>query len=142
MGNLIKERVKLGYAFVKYGVDYVSLFFLLLKSGDLWEARLKTMKYLLRRVMGDVYFTYKDLLIIFTHAKDSLNNRLLTPILSNPNDLISFILSHFLIEDFLAAIPETDETSVPVNRLTRRGRVSQYSQNLWKRWGREYLSQL
>eukprot|EP00102_Acyrthosiphon_pisum_P022977 XP_016660187.1 PREDICTED: uncharacterized protein LOC100165995 [Acyrthosiphon pisum] len=44
--------------------------------------------------------------------------------------------------DSLTAIPGTDETPLPINRLNRWCRVSQYSQNLWKRWSREYLSQL
>ncbi|CAI6354397.1 unnamed protein product [Macrosiphum euphorbiae] len=92
------------------------------------------MKYLLRRVLDNANFTYEELLTILTHAAFYLNSRPLPP-----NDLIP---SHFLIGDSLTAIPETHKTSLPINRLNRWCWVSQYSQNMWKRWGREYLSQL
>jgi len=110
--------------------------------GGLWEAGIKSMKYLLRRVLGDAHLTYEELLTILTRAEACLNSRPLTPISSDPNDLIPLAPSHFLIGDSLNAIPEIDETSVPSNRLNRWRRVSQYSQNLWKRWSSEYLSQL
>jgi hypothetical protein len=45
--------------------------------------------------------------------------RPLTPILSDPNDLIPLAPSHSLIGDSLDAIPEIDETSVPINRLNK-----------------------
>ncbi|XP_022160979.1 uncharacterized protein LOC111027070 [Myzus persicae] len=110
--------------------------------GGLWEAGIKSMKYLLRRVLGDAHLTYEELLTILTRAEACLNSRPLTPISSDPNDLNPLAPSHFLIGDSLNAIPEIDETSVPVNRLKRWRRVSQYSQHLWKRWSSEYLSQL
>jgi len=110
--------------------------------GGLWEAGIKSMKHLLRRVMGDAYFTYEELLTIITRAEACLNSRPLTPLSSDPSDFIPLTPSHFLIGNSLAAIPEVDETSIPINRLTRWRRVSQYSRQLWKRWSREYLSQL
>ncbi|XP_026816105.1 uncharacterized protein LOC113555772 [Rhopalosiphum maidis] len=100
--------------------------------GGLWEAGIKSMKYLLRRVLGDAHLTYEELLTILTRAEACLNSRPLTPISSDPNDLIPSAPSYFLIGDSLNAIPEIDETSVPINRLNRWRRVSQYSQNIWK----------
>lgn len=110
--------------------------------GGLWEAGIKSMKHLLRRVMGDAYFTYEELLTILTRAEACLNSRPLTPLSSDPSDLIPLTPSHFLIGNSFTAVPEVDETSIPVNRLNRWRRVSQYSRHLWKRWSREYLSQL
>lgn len=49
----------------------------------------KSMKYLLRRVLGDAHLTYEDLLTILTRAEACLNSRPLTPIPSDPNDLIT-----------------------------------------------------
>lgn len=100
------------------------------------------MKYLLRRVLGEAYFSYEELLTIITRAEACLNSRPLTSMSSNPNDMIHLTPGHFLIGDSLSALPEVDETKIPINRLTRWRRVSQYSQNLWKRWSCEYLSQL
>jgi len=110
--------------------------------GSLWEVGIKSMKYLMRCVLGDAHLTSEELLIILTRADACLNSRPLTPVLSDPNDLTPLASRHFFIGDYLNAIPEIDETSVPTNRLNRWRRVSQYSQNLWKRWSSEYLSQL
>lgn len=40
------------------------------------------------------------------------------------------------------AVPETDESTIPANRLDRWCRVRQYMQILRKRWSHEYLNQL
>jgi len=77
------------------------------------------MKYLLRRVLSDAHLMYEELLTILIRAEACLNSRSLTPISSDPNDLIPLAPSHFLIGDSLNAIPEIDETSVPINRLNR-----------------------
>lgn len=36
--------------------------------GGLWEAGMKSMNHLLRRVLGDTHFTYEELLTVLTHA--------------------------------------------------------------------------
>jgi len=82
------------------------------------------MKYLLRRVLGDAHCTYEELLTILTRADSCLNSRLLTPISSDPKDLIPLTSSHFLIRDSHTTIPKTDETSLPINRLNRWRLVS------------------
>lgn len=82
------------------------------------------MKHLFRHVMGDVYFTYEELLTILTHSETYLNSHTLTTISSDPNYLIPFISSHFLIENSLTGILKIDETSVPINHLIRWHRVS------------------
>lgn len=99
------------------------------------------MKHLLRRVLGDAHFTYEELLTIITRADAYLNSCPLTPISSDPKDLNPLTPGHFLIGDSLTAIHETDETYLPINRLNRWRRVSQCSQNLWKR-SKEYLFRL
>lgn len=78
----------------------------------------------LGRILGDAHFTYEELLTILTRDESCLNNRSLTPISSDPKDLIPLIPSHFLIGESLTAIPETDETSFLINRLNRWRRVS------------------
>ncbi|XP_050522858.1 uncharacterized protein LOC126895247 [Daktulosphaira vitifoliae] len=110
--------------------------------GGLWEAGVKSMKYLLRRVLGDAHLFYEELLTVITRAEACLNSRPLTILSSDPSDLSPLTPGHFLIGNSLTALPEPDQTNISSNRLTRWRRVSQYSQNLWKRWSREYLVQL
>jgi len=61
---------------------------------------------------------------------------------SDPSDMSHLTPGHFLIGDSLSAIPEIDDTNVPTSYLSRWRRVSQYSDILWRRWSKEYLSQL
>ncbi|XP_060855661.1 uncharacterized protein LOC132933385 [Metopolophium dirhodum] len=110
--------------------------------GGLWEAGVKSMKSLLSKVLGDSYFTYEELLTIITRAEACLNSRPLTLMSSDPSDMSHLTPGHFLIGDSLSAIPEIDDTNVPTNYLSRWRRVSQYSDILWRRWSKEYLSQL
>jgi len=110
--------------------------------GGLWEAGVKSMKSLLSKVLGDSYFTYEELLTIITRAEACLNSRPLTLMSSDPSDMSHLTPGHFLIGDSLSAIPEIYDTNVPTNYLSRWRRVSQYSDILWRRWSKEYLSQL
>ncbi|XP_027846045.2 uncharacterized protein LOC114126329 [Aphis gossypii] len=110
--------------------------------GGLWEAGVKSMKSLLSKVLGESYFTYEELLTIITRAEACLNSRPLTLMSSDPSDMSHLTPGHFLIGDSLSAIPEVDETNVPTSYLSRWRCVSQYSDILWRRWSKEYLSQL
>lgn len=92
--------------------------------------------------MSDACFMYEELLTIFTRAEACLNIRPQTPRSSDPNNLIPLIPSNFLIGNSLAAVPKSNEILFLINRLTKLCWVSQNSQNVWKQWSREYLSQL
>lgn len=88
------------------------------------------MKYLLRRVMGDAYFSYEELLAVVTRAEAYLNSRPLTTMSNNPNDLSPLIPGHFLVGHSLTSVPEIEETNMYINRSTHWRRVSPYSRNL------------
>ncbi|KAF0749063.1 Uncharacterized protein FWK35_00015358 [Aphis craccivora] len=100
------------------------------------------MKTLLGRVLGEGHLTYEKLCTVLTRAEACLNSRPLTTLAIDPSDPSPLTPGHFLIGDSLTALPEDDVTTTPVNRLTRWRRVTQYSQQLWRRWSREYLRQL
>ncbi|GFS85018.1 integrase catalytic domain-containing protein [Trichonephila clavipes] len=48
--------------------------------GDLWEAGVKAVKYHLRRVMGNLRFTYEEFLTILNQIEGVLNSRPLYPL--------------------------------------------------------------
>lgn len=110
--------------------------------GGLWEASVKSMKNLIGRVLSESHLTYEELNTILTRVEACLNSRPLTEMSSDPSDLTYLTPAHFLIGESLMAIPERDESTIPVNRLDRWRRVRQYTQILWKRWSNEYLNQL
>lgn len=48
----------------------------------------------------------------------------------------------FLLDQPLVALPFSDLTSTPVNRLTRWELIRQCTQSFWNRWSVEYLLSL
>lgn len=110
--------------------------------GGLWEAVIKSMKHHLLRALGNSHFTYEELNTILIRVEDCLNSRPLTPLSSNPSDLAPLTPGHFLVGEAFSALPETDVTTTPMNRLNRWRRILQVFQQIWKRWKIEYLSQL
>lgn len=110
--------------------------------GGLWESAVKSMKNLLFKVLGESHLTYEEMYTVLTRVEACLNSRPITPLSSCPTDLTSLTPGHFLIGEALTASPEKDYTSITPNRLDRWRRVQQFSQHLWKRWSKEYLSQL
>ncbi|XP_025203176.1 uncharacterized protein LOC112600215 [Melanaphis sacchari] len=110
--------------------------------GGLWEASIKSIKNHLYRVLGTANLTYDELNTILIKIEAVLNSRPLTPCSSDPTDTTPLTPAHFLIGEPTCSLPEPDLTGIPENRLKRWQWVTQLTQILWKRWSKEYLSQL
>ncbi|XP_020913427.1 uncharacterized protein LOC110251106 [Exaiptasia diaphana] len=110
--------------------------------GGLWEAGIKSMKYHLRRVLGNVSLAYEEMYTTLCQIEACLNSRPLTPLSSSPTDLQPLTPGHFLITTPLNQLPEEDLSEVKVNRLNRWQHLKQLHQHFWKRWSKEYLNQL
>ncbi|XP_043279309.1 uncharacterized protein [Venturia canescens] len=109
--------------------------------GGLWEAGVTSFKHHLKRVCDDlVRFEEFNTLIIEIEA--ILNSRPLTPISTDPNDLIVLTLGHFLIGDFLTSLPEKNFQATPSNRISLWQLVQKKTQEFWRRWHKEYLNEL
>ncbi|XP_076660965.1 uncharacterized protein LOC143364560 [Halictus rubicundus] len=110
--------------------------------GGLWEAAVKSFKYHLTRVAGTDLFTFEDLNTLIIEIESILNSRPLTPISTDPNDLLAITPGHFLIGDSLTSLRERDFTDTPTNRLSSWQHIQQIKQHFWNRWHREYLNEL
>jgi len=110
--------------------------------GGLWEAAIKSSKFNIKYVIGTQILMFEELLTLVTRIEGILNSRPLTPVLSDPNDLVQLTPGHFLIGQPLHALPEIDLTKVPLNRLTRWQLIRQCHQSFWKRWAKEYPTSL
>ncbi len=75
-----------------------------------------------------------------TQIEGILNSRLLAYRLMNNRDFEVLCPSHFLIEDSLTTIPETDQPPVKVSSYYQalRRRILSF----WHQWSRDYLAQL
>ncbi|CAG7724745.1 unnamed protein product [Allacma fusca] len=110
--------------------------------GGLWEAGVKSVKFHLKRVMGNEHFNYEEMITVLHKIEACLNSRPLSPMSTDPSDLNALTPGHFLVGDSLVAIPGESLTGVPMNRLDRWQLLQQTVQHFWKRWSGEYLTRL
>ncbi|XP_077292805.1 uncharacterized protein LOC143915858 [Arctopsyche grandis] len=110
--------------------------------GGLWEAAVKSMKRHLKRVMGSTTVTYESLNTLITQIEAVLNSRPLTPLSSDPSDLIPLTPGHFLVGGPLIALPQEDLVDQPLARVSTYKHLQQMLQHFWKRWAREYVTLL
>lgn len=110
--------------------------------GGLWEAGIKSVKYHLKRTVGDARPTFEELLTVVAQIESILNSRPITPLSSDVNDLEALTPGHFLIGRSMTAIVEPELLNVNENRLDRWHRVTRWVQMIWHRWHNEYLNTL
>lgn len=102
----------------------------------------KAAKSHLKAVTSQTSLTFEELTTIFAQIEAILNSRPITPVSTDPLDLNALTPGHFLIGAPLTAIPEPDLEDIPLNRLSRFQLLSRLVQGFWKRWSREYVTQL
>lgn len=109
--------------------------------GGLWEAGIKSCKFHLKRVIGNANLTYEELSTVLIQIEAVLNSRPLTPMSSDPNDFSPLTPAHFLIGRPLIA-PASNLTARNTSYLNRYERVEQMREHFWKRWAKEFVSEL
>ena len=110
--------------------------------GGLWEAAVKSLKYHLRRIVGDVRLTFEELSTVLTQIEACLNSRPLTPLPEPEDGYEALTPGHFLIGKPLEALPESLDSRETGN-LIRRWRLCQkLTMDFWQRWSNEYLTYL
>jgi hypothetical protein len=110
--------------------------------GGLWESGIKSIKYHLKRVIGDTSVTYEEMYTLLTRVEACLNSRPLTPMSPDPTDFSVLTPAHFLIGEPMTAPLEPNLEELKINRLSRWQRIEQLRQQFWRRWIREYIPQL
>lgn len=110
--------------------------------GGIWEANIKSMKKHLIRVLGTVVLTYEETYTVLCQIEAVLNSRPLVPLSENPDDLNYLTPGHFLVNSNLTALPETNYTETPINRLKFWELCCKLHQSFWKKWHVEYLHNL
>lgn len=87
-------------------------------SGGLWESKMKSCKYTLKRVLGNTPLKYEDFSIMLEQIDAILNSRPLITMYSCPDAFEVLTLSHFLIGQRLTAVLDPNLERIPINRLT------------------------
>jgi hypothetical protein len=101
--------------------------------GGLWESGIKSIKYHLKRVIGDTSVTYEEMYTLLTRVEACLNSRPLTPMSPDPTDFSVLTPAHFLIGEPMTAPLEPNLEELKINRLSRWQRIEQLRQQFWRR---------
>ena len=111
--------------------------------GGLWEAAVKSMKYHLKRVVGQQRLTFEELNTLIFQVEACLNSRPLVPLNSHSEDGIEILTpGHFIIGKSLQALPSVDHTSEKLPLLKRWSLCQALSQHWRQRWSSEFLQHL
>lgn len=111
-------------------------------QGGIWERTVRSVKYHLRRVIGEQLLNFEEFLTLSTKIEAILNSRPITALSSDPAEVDYLTPGHFLIGSPLLALPEPTWEEVRSNRLSRWQLVQAMSQHFWKRWQKDYLHTL
>lgn len=107
--------------------------------GGKWEAGVKSMKYHLKRVIGENLLTYEEMTTLLAQVEAVLNSRPLCPMTNDPEDLTVITPGHFIMGCTPTIIPEPSLEEEKTTRLTRWQLLRKMLDSLWSRWSTEYL---
>ncbi|XP_066145931.1 uncharacterized protein [Euwallacea fornicatus] len=110
--------------------------------GGIWEAAIKSAKYHLIRIMGNMALTFEEMSTILTQIEAVMNSRPLCQLSDDPCDLNCLTPGHFLIGSNLMSYPEPDLEAVSQNRLSIYKKCTWVQQQFWKCWSKSVLNQL
>lgn len=109
--------------------------------GGWWERLIGVMKRLLRKVLGRSSLDYESLLTVLCDCEHTMNNRPLTYLSEDVNDLAALTPAMFLHELPVTGVPDLDhiDTCSMKKRLFHQQKLRE---DLRKRFRSEYLGQL
>jgi len=143
LGNfLMKEGTVISKAINDMGINWHFIPAYSPHFGGLWESGVKSTKYYLKRIAGNATLTFEEFSTLLAQIEATLNSRPLIPMSSDPNDLMPLTPAHFLIGRTLTSVADPSLTHLPEARLFRWQLVQSLHQHFWKRWSKEYISEL
>lgn len=107
--------------------------------GGKWEAGVKSVKYHIKRVVGNQLLTYEEMTTFLTQVEAVLNSRPLCPLTDDPDDLQALTPAHFLIGSSLSIVPEPSLEFEKFTHLSRWQLTRQMLESFWSHWSNEYL---
>ncbi|GFW51150.1 DUF5641 domain-containing protein [Trichonephila clavipes] len=109
--------------------------------GGIWESGIRSVKFHLKRVLGETILTLEKLTTLLTQIKGLLNSRPLSYINDSDIECISTLTpSHFLTGDVLLSVPE--ELPSTSNHRDRWKLLQNIKRSFWKKWSSDFLSSL
>ncbi|MEZ4720248.1 MAG: hypothetical protein R2813_00025 [Flavobacteriales bacterium] len=110
--------------------------------GGTWERMIRSVRKLLLVLVSDQKMTEENLSTMLCLAENMLNNRPLTPVSNDPQDLEALTPNHLLLFRKTSGLPPGQFVKQDLY-VRRRWRQIQFLADLfWQRWKREYLPML
>ncbi len=109
--------------------------------GGLWEAGVRSVKFHLKRVIGNHNLTFEELTTLLTQIEAVLNSRPLVKVDNDIDNLNILTPSHFLVGEVITSPPETTQ-EIQLSLKSRWDIVQKMKLCFWKRWHLDYLSSL
>ncbi|XP_037825809.1 uncharacterized protein LOC119613826 [Lucilia sericata] len=110
--------------------------------GGIWEAGVKSVKYHLKRTIGEAKLTYEEMSTLLIQIEAVLNSRPLVALNNDePGQFDALTPGHFLIGRPLNACAELVEEA-NINSLNRWKLIQKLRKDFWVRWKQEYLTTL
>ncbi|GFU51157.1 integrase catalytic domain-containing protein [Trichonephila clavipes] len=109
--------------------------------GGIWESGIRSVKFHLKRVLGETILTFEELTTLLTQIEGLLNSRPLSYVNDSDIECISTLTpSHFLTGDVLLSVPE----ELPSTSKHRDGweLLQNIKRGFWKKWSSEFISSL
>ncbi|GFS94546.1 DUF1758 domain-containing protein [Trichonephila clavipes] len=107
--------------------------------GGIWESGIRSVKFNLKRVLGETILTFEELTTLLTQSEGLLNSRPLSYVNDSDIECISTLTpSHFLTGDVLLSVPE--ELPSSSNHRNRWELLQNIKRGFWKQWSADYLS--
>ena len=115
---------------------------MLFRSGGIWESNITSIKRHLTKTIAETVLTMEEFNILLCQIEAVVNSRPISPLSSDPNELISLTPAHFLIGRSVQSLPDRSSVEEMKNPLTYYRKLQEMVHCYWKRWQREYLHQL
>ena len=109
--------------------------------GGSWEIMVRSCKRVFYSILGNRRLTDETLCTTFCLVEQALNNRPLTPVSDDPNELEALTPNHFLLGRSSAALPSAVSGDQPDLRR-RYTKAQAYANAIWTRWMKEYVPSL
>lgn len=110
--------------------------------NGLAEAAVKSMKYHLKRVLGEKTLTFEEMYTLLHQIEAVLNSRPICAMSSDPNDTQALTPAHFLHMAPMELPPDSDLSDIKSNYMSRWQHTQKIFQNFWHQWKHDYLNQL
>lgn len=110
--------------------------------GGLWEAGVKSVKFHLKRILGEFTPTFEEFYTLLYNIECILNSRPIAPLFDDPESFDALTPGHFLVGSHLKSVPNIQLGDCKINRLSRWQNLQLVQERFWKIWSADYLNSL